>query len=47
MYEYETLKPVKVILRTGSGGRGRIMEGMNETWYNVFVYGNVTMKTLA
>jgi hypothetical protein len=31
MYEYGTLKPVKVILRRG-GERGRIMEGMNQAW---------------
>jgi hypothetical protein len=29
MYKYGTLKPVEVILRRG-GGRGRIMEGMNQ-----------------
>jgi hypothetical protein len=29
MYEYETLKPVDVVLRME--GRGRIMEGINQT----------------
>jgi hypothetical protein len=36
-YEYGTLKPVRVILRSGVG-KDRIMEGMNKTgvqWYMV------------
>jgi hypothetical protein len=30
MYKYESLKPVKGIFEKGSGGRGRIMEGINQ-----------------
>jgi hypothetical protein len=30
--------------KKGSGRRGRIMEGMNQTGYNICIYGNVTMK---
>jgi hypothetical protein len=30
-YESGTLKPVKVILRSEGRGRGRTMEGMNQT----------------
>jgi hypothetical protein len=34
------LKPVEVILRRG--GRGRTMEKMSQTGYNMCIYGNVT-----
>jgi hypothetical protein len=40
MYGYGVLKPFK----EGVGGRGRIMEGMNQTGYIVQIYGNVTIK---
>jgi hypothetical protein len=38
MYECGTLKPVEIILK-GSEGRGRVMEGMNQTWYRICIYG--------
>jgi predicted DNA-binding antitoxin AbrB/MazE fold protein len=42
-YEHGTLKPAKVISRRG-GGRGRVMEGMNQTRVLCTIYRNVTMK---
>jgi hypothetical protein len=45
VYEYGTLKPIEVILRRG-GGRGRIMEGMNQMGHTAHIHGNVTMNPL-
>jgi hypothetical protein len=45
VYEYRTLKPIEVILRRG-GGRGRIMEGMNQMGHTAHIHGNVTMNPL-
>jgi hypothetical protein len=44
MYDYESLKPVEVILKRG-GGTGRIIEGMNQTRVHHTIYGNVTTNT--
>jgi hypothetical protein len=38
------LKPVEVILRRGSGGGGRIMEGMNQTGVQYMYVLYVTTK---
>jgi hypothetical protein len=44
MYEYGTLKPVKVILRRG---RGKKNGGDEPNWgYSMCVYRNVTTKPL-